>query len=693
MVSKVVDEVQLCIDNGESFIIEAGAGSGKTWTLVQALHHVIGKYGDEYQKKNKKLACITYTNVAKEEIINRINNNKMVDVKTIHDFLWSIVERFQKELKHELIIYFETKIQKNNIVLENSSDKTQKYKNALLDNEKHNQRIELLHKFKGRIQYKDNASYKNGIISHDVMLELSINILKKYHMLKKIIQDSYPIIFIDEYQDTKEAIAKVLLEDIKPHTNILFGLFGDYHQQIYGGSIGKIDYLKYDLKLIIKPENYRSSNEVITILNKLRKDGLEQEPAGDVKNGKCLFYYIDNRQLDAELFINERLRGELLIDSSEELKRLFLVTKAIAKKNNYLELHELYDEDSSPKYKAGQIKAGFIKQLWKESRKEDELSRIIFEYLPLEIQSAIDSGKLITPDENFVEEFNDAIVKNRDFHKQNIFKDFAKQIDENLKNEVLTRRLLEKKFPGLFSKYGHADRRSKSKDMLLKNSTNRDCIFANFLFDIEELIELFQQNQIQLFLKKTSFELKSLQDKILLNNLMEQLIKMVNFEKISIVFDFVNRNSLLLYSRKIENYINNESMKDSFFYDLMEMEYGQFRRLYYTVKETSPFSTNHGTKGAEFDNVVCFIDDNDWSSYSLDKFLEGISTMKDVKTNSFDIQSRTRNLFYVICSRAKYNLAIVVLSKLSEQSIDEAKLLFGAENFIDISKQSLQIVN
>lgn len=65
-----------------------------------------------YSKNNQKIACITYTNVAKEEIVNRVNGNKLVNVKTIHEFLWSIVEPFQKELKNEFLTSLEDKLKK-----------------------------------------------------------------------------------------------------------------------------------------------------------------------------------------------------------------------------------------------------------------------------------------------------------------------------------------------------------------------------------------------------------------------------------------------------------------------------------------------------------------------------------------------------------------------------------------------------
>ena len=90
MASKVEHLIMRCIDNNESFIVEAGAGSGKTWSLVQALFYILQVKGNQLKVANRKIACITYTNVAKEEIIDRIQANELIDVKTIHDFLWNI---------------------------------------------------------------------------------------------------------------------------------------------------------------------------------------------------------------------------------------------------------------------------------------------------------------------------------------------------------------------------------------------------------------------------------------------------------------------------------------------------------------------------------------------------------------------------------------------------------------------------
>lgn len=68
-----------------SFILDAG--SGKTWSLIEALKYIIKNNGDNYNRLAKNIGCITYTNAAVEEIKNRIGENEILEVSTIHKFL------------------------------------------------------------------------------------------------------------------------------------------------------------------------------------------------------------------------------------------------------------------------------------------------------------------------------------------------------------------------------------------------------------------------------------------------------------------------------------------------------------------------------------------------------------------------------------------------------------------------------
>lgn len=189
------------------------------------------------------------------------------------------------------------------------------------------------------------------------------------------------------------------------------------------------------------------------------------------------------------------------------------------------------------------------------------------------------------------------------------------------------------------------------------------------------MIELYQNSRIQKFLAKTSYELLGMEDKTKLNDLMQRLNELTNKSSIQEIYDFVWSNNLLKQPSKIKHIYENKELHDDFFNTLMKIEYKQFQNLYYTVKKTSPFSTDHGTKGAEFNNVICFVDDSDWkTSYNFSNYFDET----DVGMPRFD---KTKNMLYVICSRAKYNLAIVFLSTLSETAQKNVKLLFGEDNY------------
>ena len=87
------DEFQQIMEHirkGENFLLSGGAGSGKTYTLVQVIKQVI------IENPTTKVACMTYTNAAVKEIEERVNH-KHLNVTTIHDFLWDTIKYCQNE--------------------------------------------------------------------------------------------------------------------------------------------------------------------------------------------------------------------------------------------------------------------------------------------------------------------------------------------------------------------------------------------------------------------------------------------------------------------------------------------------------------------------------------------------------------------------------------------------------------------
>src|SRR3546814_8528560 len=88
-----------CLDEGRSFRLEAGAGAGKTYSLDKALRRLIDGRGTDLVRRRQQVGCITFTNVAKDEIISRIQAHPAVRPETVHGFCWSILQDFQTTLR------------------------------------------------------------------------------------------------------------------------------------------------------------------------------------------------------------------------------------------------------------------------------------------------------------------------------------------------------------------------------------------------------------------------------------------------------------------------------------------------------------------------------------------------------------------------------------------------------------------
>ena len=260
--------------NRNNFLLNGGAGCGKTHTLKQALEYI---FTDPDLKQNN-VACITFTNVAANEIKSRIGNPHL-HVSTIHEFLWSCIKHYQEDVKLALLdlIEHEKKEARSGIKYDGDEDLSIEY-------------------FTGkRIEYREYRKLEDGIVSHDEVLKLANHMFAGYPLLCRIVKNKFPFIFIDEYQDTAKRVVEIFLDhlaiDLGGKFNktgcslnkVTIGLFGDSMQSIYAYGIGNIsDYVANRVvKEIPKKDNYRCSTSVISLINKLRSDTIEQSASGD----------------------------------------------------------------------------------------------------------------------------------------------------------------------------------------------------------------------------------------------------------------------------------------------------------------------------------------------------------------------------------------------------------------------------
>jgi DNA helicase-2/ATP-dependent DNA helicase PcrA len=318
------EEIKYHIENKRSFVLEAGAGSGKTYTLIQTLNHLIETQGKSLQYNHQRIICITYTNVAKNEIIERLEHNPLVLVSTIHEFLWETIKSFQKQLKVELC-------KLNELRYAEELAKKAELSGARLLNFEHRYIPNLIERISNveTINYQDTAfrDFEQGLLHHDDVISLSRMMFEAYLLLTKILAQKYPFILVDEYQDTSEDTTVSLIEYLlqRNQNNITLGFYGDSHQKIYEAGVGDLE--KYYNKekdeenillLVKKEENYRSSKEVVRLLNQFRTN-IEQQSINEFE-GSVKFVFCNNyprRELKGN---NGRTKDESITEYEKRLE-------------------------------------------------------------------------------------------------------------------------------------------------------------------------------------------------------------------------------------------------------------------------------------------------------------------------------------------------------------------------------------
>lgn len=109
----VDDEIAACLDleNPRSFFLFAGAGSGKTRSLVSALTKLRSTVGPQIRLHDQRIGVITYTNAACDEIKRRLDYDPLVEVSTIHSFVWSLIKGFDNDIRAWLRVALQADIQ------------------------------------------------------------------------------------------------------------------------------------------------------------------------------------------------------------------------------------------------------------------------------------------------------------------------------------------------------------------------------------------------------------------------------------------------------------------------------------------------------------------------------------------------------------------------------------------------------
>ncbi|MEV1026676.1 UvrD-helicase domain-containing protein [Streptomyces sp. NPDC050264] len=349
------------------FVMVAGAGSGKTTSLVKALDHVIQTHGARLRNRTQQVACITYTEVAAKEIHSDVGNSPLVAVSTIHSFLWSLIRPFQKDIAKWVRRRIEKAIAEIEAKQANYSSRTRdgtKNKDAS-DLGKLNSQLVLIEQV-GRYGYGTGSDYGKGVLGHEDVITMVPELILASDLLSRIIARKHPYIFVDESQDTFPNVVEALKHiGAQSPGAVCLGFFGDPMQQIYQRGVGPV-IPEEGWSQIEKPENFRSSEQVLRVINQVRSeaDGVTQVPGRRVEDrsaGECFVFVLPADGQRSERL--ERVRVWLgrnsnagswsadSVDNGEGAKILMIVHRMVAKRMGFAHLYSAFHDGGSKSLK------------------------------------------------------------------------------------------------------------------------------------------------------------------------------------------------------------------------------------------------------------------------------------------------------------------------------------------------------
>ncbi len=354
----VDDEILSCLnfDAPKSFFLYAGAGSGKTKSLVKALEEIDKKYSLSLRHKKQQIAVITYTNAACEEIKSRVKYNNLFNIQTIHSFIWQLIEKHQYDIKLWIKSELSNEIPQLENELSTIKSTTKKYSDLKKRIERKQKLLNLLPEIL-HFTYNPNGDNKGrGALSHAQVIKIGSQFLQEKLLMQKILTQKFPILFIDESQDTLKELIDAFFMIEKSHPKFILGLFGDTMQRIYFQ--GKADLGKKLPALWAKPikkMNHRCPKRIVKLINKIRLDvdGQRQDPRTDKEEGIVRFFIVPNKTTDKkslEASICKRM-SEITSDSlwagdNQEIKILTLEHHMAARRMGFYELFDaLYKVD------------------------------------------------------------------------------------------------------------------------------------------------------------------------------------------------------------------------------------------------------------------------------------------------------------------------------------------------------------
>jgi DNA helicase-2/ATP-dependent DNA helicase PcrA len=360
-----------------SFFLFAGAGSGKTRTLVETLRRLTGvephdsgaQFAARLQSRGQSIRIITYTRNAVAVINGRLGENDLTKVSTIHGFCWDLIAGFDDDIQDALLsINTQNLEEAKQTAAGRVRGPTAKDERTIQELQDKAEAIKSIPRF---IYHPDRNTYGEGALQHSQVLSITEWLLAERPTLRRVLADQHPVILIDESQDTMKGMLGALMKVAEEApTRLALGFLGDHRQRIYADGHPDLPSLIPDTWA--RPAlqmNHRSQKRIVDLINHIwetEMDGRTQSATGvrqhprTEKTAGTVRIFVGDTNLSAD----EKIRGEALCaqemaeashhhewcSSRQGYQVLALEHKLAARRGNFLDVFDalmLIDPDAT----------------------------------------------------------------------------------------------------------------------------------------------------------------------------------------------------------------------------------------------------------------------------------------------------------------------------------------------------------
>lgn len=324
-----------------NYLVIAGAGSGKTRTLVYRVARLT-----ELGYDPSSIVLLTFTRKAAKEMMDRAailldNRCSKINGGTFHSFAnitlrkyakavgldngFTILDQSDSEdvinlIRGQLNLAQEKKRFPNKQtifkVLSLSVNTQKSIQEILLEEYPHF--AEYLEKFIDIKKIYESYKKQNNLLDYDDLLIYLRNFLFDLSPAAKSFLNSIKFVMVDEYQDTNKLQAEIVQGLGQINQNIM--VVGDDSQSIYAfrganfKNIMEFPKLFRDVKIIKLEENYRSTQEILNFANYIIENAAEKYPK-----------YLYSKRAGGELpaivsAVNENMQSRFIVEKILELR-------------------------------------------------------------------------------------------------------------------------------------------------------------------------------------------------------------------------------------------------------------------------------------------------------------------------------------------------------------------------------------